>query len=86
MKPNWSSAPEWANYASQELSGTWYWHAERPRYQELTGEWISKGQRQIVPKVTLRAQDTLESRPFDPNWKGMAQITKDLEALGAHQE
>lgn len=63
MKPNWSSAPEWANYASQELSGTWYWHAEQPRYQELTGEWISKGQRQIVPKVDVRAQDTLEARP-----------------------
>lgn len=65
MKPDWSSSPPWANYASQELSGTWYWHAEQPRYQELTGEWISKGQRQIIPKVTVQAKETLEARPSD---------------------
>lgn len=74
MKPNWTSAPEWANYASQELSGSWYWHETRPRFQELTGEWISKGKRQIVPKVTVQAKDTLELRPmgngYDAYWRG----------------
>lgn len=63
MKPNWQTAPDFARYAAQEQSGTWYWHEAKPRFQELTGEWISKGQRQIVPKVSVQAKDTLEGRP-----------------------
>lgn len=63
MKPNWSVAPEWANFAAQEMSGSYYWHEARPRFQELTGEWVSSGRSQIMPKVDTRAQDTLEGRP-----------------------
>lgn len=73
MKPNWASAPSWANYASQELSGSWYFHEEKPVYVEICGEWRSSGRTQIVPKVTLQAKDTLESRPrgngYDTYWR-----------------
>jgi hypothetical protein len=63
MKPNWQAAPDFARWAAQELSGTWYFHEERPRFQELTGEWVSTGQRLIVPRVSVQAKDTLEGRP-----------------------
>lgn len=44
MRPDWQRAPAWANYAAQEMSGSWYWHAERPCFVELCGEWRSNGQ------------------------------------------
>lgn len=63
MRPDWTRAPEWAGWAAQELSGTTYFHELKPKYQPLTGEWVSKGRTQIVPKVDRSAQDTLEQRP-----------------------
>lgn len=65
MKPDWSSknVPDWANYAAQEASGSWYWYSHRPNYSEICTEWQSPGQRQIIPKVELRPQETLEERP-----------------------
>lgn len=66
MRPDWTRAPEWAEWAAQELSGTTYFHELKPKYQPLTGEWVSKGRTQIVPKVDRSAQDTLEQRPKGP--------------------
>lgn len=66
MRPDWTRAPEWAGWAAQELSGTTYFHELKPKYQPLTGEWVSKGRTQIVPKVDRSAQDTLEQRPKGP--------------------
>lgn len=63
MKPNWQTAPTWANYAAQEASGTWYWYSHCPKYSELCTEWQSPGQRQIIPRVDFRPQQTLEVRP-----------------------
>lgn len=65
MKPDWSSknVPDWAMYAAQEASGSWYWYSDRPTYSEICTEWQTKGQRQIIPKVELRPQETLEERP-----------------------
>lgn len=76
MKPDWSSknVPDWAMYAAQEASGSWYWYSDRPTYSEICTEWQTKGQRQIIPKVELRPQETLEARPVvlfmgaDPTW------------------
>ena len=65
MKPDWSSpnVPEWATFAAQEASGSWYFYEFRPVYSELCTEWQTKGRRQIIPKVELRPQATLEERP-----------------------
>lgn len=86
MKPNWSAAPTWANYAAQELSGSWYFHELQPVYVEIVGEWRSKGRTQIVPKVSLQAKDTLEGRPViadDPLFdRRMSQWAKDCKAGG----
>jgi hypothetical protein len=65
VKPDWSSpnVPEWATFAAQEASGSWYFYEFRPVYSELCTEWQTKGRRQIIPKVELRPQATLEERP-----------------------
>lgn len=63
MKPNWHTAPVWAEYAAEELSGTWYWHEYRPRFVEIIGEWRSDGRTEIVPRITVQAKDSLEIRP-----------------------
>jgi hypothetical protein len=69
MKPDWSSpnVPEWATFAAQEASGSWYFYEFRPVYSELCTEWQTKGRRQIIPKVELRPQATLEERPVTVN-------------------
>lgn len=30
MKPDWSDAPEWANYLAMDNNGDWYWYEEKP--------------------------------------------------------
>ena len=30
MKPNWSTAPAWANYAAMDEDGAWYWYGKKP--------------------------------------------------------
>jgi|LakMenEpi03Aug12_release.lakeMendotaPanAssembly.Ray.scaffolds.fasta_scaffold1169461_1 hypothetical protein len=37
----WDSAPDWANYQSQDMDGEWYWHQFKPRLG--TNEWIPNG-------------------------------------------
>lgn len=65
MKPDWSSknVPDWAMYAAQELSGSYLWHEFKPTYLAITGEWRSSGRWAVVPKVSLRPEQTLEERP-----------------------
>lgn len=30
MKPDWSYAPEWAQFLAQDLDGVWYWYEDEP--------------------------------------------------------
>lgn len=55
--------PDWANYAAEELSSSWYWHAEKPTYVEILGQWVSKGRVEIVPRISVYAKDSLVVRP-----------------------
>lgn len=55
--------PAWADYCAQELSSSWYFHEVKPRFNELSGEWISTGRREIVPRITVSAKDSLVVRP-----------------------
>lgn len=66
MRADWDTAPDWASYVAQEMSGSLYWHEFQPRFVEVTGEWRSKGRTLIVPKVDRAAKDTLECRPHPP--------------------
>lgn len=28
--PDWSQAPEWANYVAMDADGAWYWYSDEP--------------------------------------------------------
>ena len=40
MKPDWSDAPEWADYLAQDANGTWYWYEGKPK-PVYGGDWDS---------------------------------------------
>lgn len=87
MKPDWSSpnVPDWAMWAAQEASGAWYWYAERPVYSEICTEWQTRGKRQIIPKVELSPQATLEARPRPPMYVPTDQQIEVLRLLATTQ-
>lgn len=37
--PDWSQAPEWANYVAMDENGAWFWFSEEPR--PGSGEWVN---------------------------------------------
>jgi len=61
MKPNWSTAPDFARYLAMDKDGAWWWFSHKPR-AGTSGWWLlSRG-------IGLRAsvgdwRDTLEERP-----------------------
>lgn len=63
-KPNWSDAPEWANYLTLDEKGYWEWHEKEPEVIEcdqLINNWNSIGKH----KIACSAKDELkESRPI----------------------
>jgi hypothetical protein len=66
MKPDWSTAPEWANYLAQDKFGDWYWYENKPEARPLS--WM------VIPHFALAStgkgsvpnwRDTLEERPVE---------------------
>lgn len=41
--PNWKTAPDWANFAAQDLDGKWHWFESTPSVSHQFGKWISDG-------------------------------------------
>lgn len=39
IKPEWSNAPEWANYMAMDQSGKWFWFENEPKLDEAEGIW-----------------------------------------------
>lgn len=37
--PDWSQAPEWANYVAMDENGAWFWFSEKPRAG--VEEWVN---------------------------------------------
>lgn len=60
MKPNWHSAPDWANFLAQDASGEWNWFEFEP-YQSnhYGGHWAYH----IGRSAPATWRDTLEGRP-----------------------
>lgn len=38
-KPNWTDAPEWANWLACDLDGIWYWYHDEPEVNEKIDDW-----------------------------------------------
>ena len=70
-KPSWNDAPEWANFLSQGLGGTWFWHEFNPElgdcaYFSVKGKYTIH----LGGETIGDWRDTLEKRPeqaeFEP--------------------
>jgi hypothetical protein len=65
-KPDWSIAPEWANYLAQDRDGSWHWYQDEPKQDHE--QWVLanhctewKLYRPIVESKNWK--ETLERRP-----------------------
>jgi hypothetical protein len=61
MKPNWSTAPDFARYLAMDDDGEWYWYEEKPTI-ELNDIWHTCGRHQLA-LCPPSWRDTLEERP-----------------------
>ena len=60
-KPDWSDAPDWAQYLAQTELGNWGWFEEKP--DTTLGHWASNGRCSIAPIAKVKDwQNTLEER------------------------
>ena len=41
MKPDWKTAPEWANYLACDYNGRWYWYELEPQIVVSCNLWAS---------------------------------------------
>ena len=72
-KPDWSSAPEWAEYLAMDSDGWWCWFLDEPKYNQNYGIWRNSGEMLVIEKKALTpfeielakviAPTTLEKRP-----------------------
>lgn len=63
MKPDWSTAPEWAQFLAKDGDGIWYWHELKPRV-DWGSFWEGGGKhRRASPETTNNWRESLEPRP-----------------------
>jgi hypothetical protein len=59
-KPQWSDAPEWANWLAMDESGVWFWYESQPQF--FHGAWCN-GLSFMRARVGDGAKESLEERP-----------------------
>jgi hypothetical protein len=57
--PDWSQAPEWANYVAMDECGDWYWYSHQPTKGDV--EWITLGKQKLA-SGREHWRDSLQSR------------------------
>jgi hypothetical protein len=62
MTPNWSDAPEWANFVAMDTYGDWWWFEDEP----WPGEdmWHDTNGRMTFAMNGMGWRDTKQSRPI----------------------
>jgi hypothetical protein len=66
MKPDWSTAPSWAEYLAMDANGAWWWYANKPLlwcWDSDQDEWKPNGGSQKAVVIGSRWQESLEERP-----------------------
>jgi hypothetical protein len=64
--PDWSQAPEWANYVAMDADGAWYWYSHEP-IRRGDCWWSSAGGNTAwVGNSTINWRTSLTSRPAKP--------------------
>ena len=61
MKPDWSSAPEWAAWLAMDSSGEWFWYEFEPR--DGGHYWSADNGRVETAFEQAYWRDTLEQKP-----------------------
>lgn len=61
MKPDWSKAPEWANFLVMDKDGTWVWFENKP--ESRGQDWAGDGSYQIASPVWIDWLTSMEARP-----------------------
>lgn len=63
-KPNWDSAPYWANYLAMDESGRWMWYEGYPEFDRAEGRWnCDHGRLEEAFAPRVDPLHTLEERP-----------------------
>ncbi len=63
MKPNWRTAPEWANYIAMDPNGQWYWYEREPELK--VDIWNNRfGKAELVGEHVYW-KDSLQERPIE---------------------
>lgn len=63
MNPDWSNAPEWANYFAMDADGTWWWHELKPTIENKSqSEWYSEGKMMYAFGLNLDWQNSMKAR------------------------
>ena len=64
--PDWSQAPEWAQYCAQDRDGSWAWFKDKPEIQS-THSWCNPTEETwcwvIDEDEKVNWKDSLQSRP-----------------------
>lgn len=59
-KPDWESAPKWANYHAIDADGSAWWHSNRPTWNEVDGIWLSdkicRDDKAVEAELSLKAR------------------------------
>jgi len=68
MKPDWKTAPHWANYYAQDMNGCCFWYHDEPYIPDGFFSWIPTGNGQIDYSEFdydkgIDWKQTLEKRP-----------------------
>ena len=53
MIPDFTNAPEWANYVAMDEDGRWYWHAQMPALAQVGGSGLRYWS---VPEPTAKVE------------------------------
>jgi hypothetical protein len=60
MKPDWATAPDWAQWVAQDDDGSWWWFQTEP--ENVDGLWVADGDEELALAAPDRS-DTKESKP-----------------------
>lgn len=60
MKPDWITAPEWANYLAMDQGGKWFWFEVEPVFDGAAAVWRPNGGKN---QLAVHWTKSVERRP-----------------------
>lgn len=93
LRPDWKKAPDWANYAAMDASGSWYWYESKPYLFSVTWQTDEGFESSLISTDALVRDDSLNlvwretlhtlegwgNLPRTPHWHSAAFLGYSLE-------